>query len=220
MRWSISHHSSSDPRRGQQGGFTLVEVLVAISILAILFTSVYGIFSSVSLARERLDSDSAEYHRARVLFDRMGRELRGTYFQSRDRNLVFSGRTVDDGPVELELTTTAVSPLSQTGSGLAKVHYLLVADEEDNADGTMVLMRSEHPVHEASDEGTVGMMRLVPGIEAMVVRFYSAGEWQREWDGRTSGLPEMVEITVQLRTEGKQPTSFISAFEIPKVSSR
>jgi general secretion pathway protein J len=219
MKWSISHHSSSKREMSSESGFTLVEVLVAISILAILFTSVYGIFSSVSLARERLDSDSAEYHRARVLFDRMGRELRGTYFQSRDRNLVFSGRTVDDGPVELELTTTAVSPLSQTGSGVAKVHYLLVADEEDHADG-MVLMRSEHPVHEASDEGTVGMMRLVPGIQAMRLRFYSAGEWKQEWDGRTSGLPEMVEIEVQLRTDGKEPTSFISAFEVPRVSSR
>src|SRR5660397_53375 len=103
MSWSISRHSFSNSARG----FTLVEVLVAISILAILMTSVYGIFSSVSLTRERLDADSAEYHRARVLFDRMGRELRGAYFRASDNNLVFAGRTVDDGPVELQLTTTA-----------------------------------------------------------------------------------------------------------------
>jgi general secretion pathway protein J len=215
MNWSTSHHSFSSAERG----FTLVEVLVAISLLAILLTSVYGIFSSVSLARERLDANSAEYHRARVLFDRLGRELRGAYFRASDQNLVFTSRSVDGGPVELELTTSAVSPLSQTGSGIARVHYLLVEDPEDSTEG-LVLMRSESPVHESTDEGAVGMMRMVPGIKAMALRFYANGTWQTAWDGRTSGLPEMVEIELQLSTGGEEPIYFISAFEVPEVTVR
>ncbi len=212
MSWSISRHSFSRSERG----FTLIEILVAISILAILLTSVYGIFSSVSLVRERLDADSAEYHRARVLFDRLGRELRGTYFQPRDKNLVFAGKSVDDGMVELELTTTAVSPLSQTGTGIAKVHYLLIKDSEDETGG-LVLMRSENPAHESIDEGEAGMMRMVPGIEAMTLRFYNNGRWQEAWEGRTSGLPDLVEIALQLRTGEEKTIDFISAFEVPEV---
>jgi general secretion pathway protein J len=219
MSWSTSHHLFSNRVTCSEKGFTLVEVLVAISILAILLTSVYGIFSSVSLARERLEVDSAEYHRARVLFDRMGRELRGTYFQRRVRDSIFTGRSADDGPVELELTTTAVSPLSQTGSGLAKVHYLLVEDQEDEGKG-LVLLRSEHPIHEQVDEDAAGMMRLVPGIEAMTLRFYAAGQWQTSWDGRTSGLPDMVEIALDLRAGNANPIHFVSAFEVPKVEIR
>lgn len=218
MIWSISRLSFSKGQCSARG-FTLVEVLVAISILAILLTSVYGIFSSVSLARERLDADSAEFHRARVLFDRLGRELRGTYYQPRGRDLVFSGNSTDEGAVELELTTTAVSPLSQTGSGIARVHYLLVEDQEDAAKGR-VLMRSEYPVHEQADEDTAGMMRLVPGIEAMSLRFYAKGQWQTSWDGTTAGLPEQVEIALQLHSEGAEPIHFISAFEVPEVNLR
>ena len=221
MSWSISHHlffrrpaDDSNRRARFEKGFTLVEILVAISILAILLTSVYGIFSSVSMTRERLDADSAEYHRARVLFDRLGRELRGAYFQPRNSNLVFTGKAVDDRQVELELTTSAVSPLSQTGSGIAKVHYLLIEDQEDKASG-LVLMRSEHSVHESTDDETTGMMRLVPGIETMTLRFYADGQWQTAWDGQTSGLPELVEIALQLSTVGEQSIDFISAFEIP-----
>jgi general secretion pathway protein J len=219
MSWSISHPLFFKRGPHSEKGFTLVEVLVAISILAILLTSVYGIFSSVSLARERLDADSAEYHRARVLFDRLGRELRGAYFQSSNQNLVFTGLKTDNDSFELELTTSAVSPLSQTGSGIARVHYLLVEDQEDAADG-LVLMRSEHPVHESTDEEAAGMMRLVPGIEAMSLRFYANGQWQTTWQGRTSGLPEMVEIELQLRTDGEEPIHFISAFEVPEVMVR
>lgn len=223
MSWSISRHlfsrrlsDYSNRRPCSEKGFTLVEILVAISILAILLTSVYGIFSSVSMTRERLDADSAEYHRARVLFDRLGRELRGAYLQPRDRNLVFTGKAVDDRLVELELTTSAVSPLSQMGSGIAKIRYLLVEDSEDETGG-LVLMRSEHPVHESPDKETAGMMRLVPGIESMSLRFYADGQWQPAWDGRTSGLPELVEIALQLSTAGEEPIDFISAFEIPMV---
>lgn len=219
MSWSISRHSFSNRRVCSQQGFTLVEILVAISILAILLTSVYGIFSSVSLARERLDADSADYHRARVLFDRLGRELRGTYFLPSARDLVFTGRTEEDGIIELELTTTAISPLSQAGSGLARVHYLLVEDQEDKNKG-LILMRSEHPAHETVDEDVAGMMRLVPGVAAMALRFYGKGQWQDTWDGRTSGLPEMVEIALQLRTAGEEPIRFISAFEVPAVEVR
>lgn len=215
MSWSTSRHLFSNDAKG----FTLVEVLVAISILAILMTSVYGIFSSVSLARDRLEADSAEYHRARVLFDRLGRELRGTYFQPSDKNLAFIGSSTDDGTLELELTTSAVSPLSQMGSGIARVHYLLVEDREAAAK-SLVLMRSEYPVHEPIDEETAGMMRLIPGIEAMALRFYSNGQWQEAWDGRTAGLPELVEIALQLRSAGEKPIHFISAFEVPEVKIR
>lgn len=215
MSWSTSRHSFSSAERG----FTLVEVLVAISILAILLTSVYGIFSSVSLARDRLDADSADYHRARVLFDRLGRELRGAYFQNRDRSLRFAGHTTDNGMVELELTTSAASPLSQTGSGIAKVHYLLAEDQETEADG-LVLLRSEQPVHKQTDEKVSGMMRLIPGIKSLSLRFYANGKWQSSWDGRTAGLPELVEIQLRLGTGGGQPVDFISSFELPEVVTR
>ena len=219
MSWSISHPLFFKRGPRSERGFTLIEVLVAISILGILLTSVYGIFSSVSLARERLDADSAEYHRARVLFDRLGRELRGAYFQPSDQNLVFTGLKADDGSFELELTTSAVSPLSETGSGIAKVHYLLSDDKEEAANGR-VLLRSEYPVHDSVDEEAAGMMRLVPGIETMSLRFYANGQWQTTWQARTSGLPELVEIALQLRTGGEEPIEFISAFEIPEVMVR
>jgi general secretion pathway protein J len=220
MNWSISRLSSSSRGTDSSRGFTLVEVLVAISILGILMTSVYGIFTSVSVARERLDADSADYHRARVIFDRMGRELRSTYFQVRDSNLVFTGGVSDESSASLELTTTAVSPLSKTGSGLARIRYLLIPDPEA-ATGGQVLMRSESPAYDpAPDTGIAGMMRLAPGVETMTLRFFANGQWQEKWDGRASGLPEMVEIGLQLRREGQDPVNFISAFEVPKVQTR
>ena len=220
---SILHRSSSreaSSRAFDEKGFTLIEILVAISILAIVLTSVYGVFTSVSKARERLDADSADYHRARVLFDRVGRELRGAYFQPSKKDLVFTGGTDNNDTLELELTTTAVSPLIQAGSGIARVHYRLAKDQDNEGD-TLVLLRSEHAVHESKrDSEQAGMMRLVPGIETMTIRFFSDGSWQTQWDGLKSGLPELVEIALQLKSVNNESVRFVSAFDIAKVSTR
>ncbi|RLC10162.1 MAG: hypothetical protein DRI24_20685, partial [Deltaproteobacteria bacterium] len=58
MRESMLPLSSSNlSQRRELRGFTLIEVLVSISLLAIVLTSVYGIFSSVNATKIRLDSD-------------------------------------------------------------------------------------------------------------------------------------------------------------------
>ncbi|MEJ2475844.1 MAG: type II secretion system protein GspJ, partial [Desulfobacterales bacterium] len=160
------------------------------------------------------------YHRARVVFDRLGRELRGAYFQRNNPELVFAGGADSPSVLEFELTTTAVTPISQTGSGIANVRYLLTEDTEEDREG-LVLMRRERPVHEpVSPNDTLDMMRLVPGVEAMSLRFFQDGRWQTRWDGATDGLPELVEISLQFLGREKDGVRFVSAFDVPDVKPR
>ena len=223
MTKSISHRLFSrqaSSKASGESGLTLIEILVAISLLAIVLTSVYGVFTSVSSARDRLDQESADYHRARVLFDRIGGELRGAYFHPGNRDLVFRGHSTEDDALELELTTTAVSPLIQAGSGIARVRYRLAEDREEESDG-LVLLRGEQALHQSDrDAEAAGMMRLIPGVEAMTIRFFSNGAWQTRWDGLNSGLPELVEIALWLKTAHPESVRFASAFDLPEVNSR
>lgn len=212
MNWSISLPSSSRGRSGDRG-FTLVEVLVAIAALMIVLTAIYGTFAAVGSAKQRLDGDSADYHRARVILDRLGRELRGCYPTA--EGALVSG-TTGEGRLFLELTTTAVSPLSAEGTGIARVRYELTEDPESEAPG-LVLLRQETPWHRyvPGTQNPAGAMRLAAGINELSLRFYTAGRWLASWDGERRGLPELVEISLLLEGSGDRQPRFRTAFELP-----
>ena len=72
---TMSHFVPSSSRYrllAARQGFTLVEILVAISILAIVLPTVYGVFSVVTGHRERLAVESEIFQQSRILFGRFG----------------------------------------------------------------------------------------------------------------------------------------------------
>jgi len=204
--------------RGKRG-FTLIEVLVAVSLLAILLTAVYGIFGGVNSAKLRLDRDSADYHLARVIFDRFGRELHGVYFRSGDQTTMFRGGKNDQDEPFLELTTTAVTLLSDTGSGISEVRYRLAPDQEADT-GRQVLLRGERSRQSAAAPVDDRMMRLAPDVASLALRFYTGGRWLEQWDARQSGLPQLVEVSLVVGKEEQQRIPFITTFEIPDVGGQ
>lgn len=200
--------------RRVQGGFTLIEVLVVIAIMAIVLSSIYGIFASVSGTKDRLDSDSEIYHRARVVFDRLGREIHSAYYRTSSDETIFQGGEGTEG-FSLEFSTSAVSPLSIEGTAFAVVKYELEEDSESE-DGGLVLLRTESPMLSENRSGSEPTaLRMAPGILSMTVRYYGSGEWQDSWDAATSGLPERVEIELHVSDGLDTDVPFLTTFTLP-----
>lgn len=201
-------------------GFTLIEVLVAVSLLAIVLTSVYGVFGSVNAAKLRLDTDSADYHLARVVFDRLSRDIHGAYFRSKDKTTLFRGGINEHGESFLELTTTAVTVSRAVGAGIAVVHYRLALDQEFG-NGRRVLLRSEQPrqsatvlLASAADER---MTRLAPDVAGLTLRFFTDGTWKDQWEPQQNELPQLVEISLVIGQDTHNQLHFTTTFEIPDV---
>ena len=221
MSPSISPRSSSRRSgRSTAAGFTLIEVLVAISMAAIVLTAVYGVFTSVSSAKIRLEADSEAYHRGRIVFDRLGREIRGAVpIVGTDGTGVFRGGLDDRDLPFLELTTTAVAQQVEGGTGIALIRYNLAEDREQPGDRILVLQRSEQPAFQnAATTVTGGLLRLAPGIERLQLRYYTGSDWRDDWNASIDGLPAMVELSlVMIDAEGSRH-QFASAFELPGVA--
>ncbi len=206
-------------RPGRPGGFTLVEVMVAVTIIALLLTTIYGVFTSVSGAKQRLETDGEGYHQARVLFDRIGRELRSAYFLLGNDKTLFSGGENSVGNPFLDLTSTAATPQGGVGSGLSVIRYELVDDEETEAEteaDRKVLMRREYSPFDPDGEERPGY-RLATSIEAMSLRFYDGTDWRDDWDARAlRGLPLMVEVFLSIRV-AEEAVPFRSVFEVTRI---
>jgi Tfp pilus assembly protein PilW len=81
-QWLITTHSSPSPRAGDHGGHgdhgaSLVEVMVAMVISAVLLASIVGLLDSSSSAARSMETRAEINERSALLQDRLGAVLRG-----------------------------------------------------------------------------------------------------------------------------------------------
>jgi hypothetical protein len=62
------------------------------------------------------------------------------------------------------------------------------------------------------------MMRLAPNVASLSLRFFANGRWQEQWDARQDGLPQLVEISLEIGSDEQQLIPFTTTFEIPDIS--
>lgn len=198
-------------------GFTLVEVLVAISIFAIAISSIYGIFTSISATKDKLDQNSETYHQARVVLDRIGREIHGIYVPEIDDANILKGGFNKQGQVFFELSTTATVSLNIDGIGFVSVRYELVADQESE-NGSYDIMRTEKPLLGSMSLRGFPAMRMATGIKNLRIRYFSENTWQDQWDAKLQGLPDMLEVLLTAYDKNGEETPFLTAFTFPALS--
>jgi len=192
----------------REQGFTLVEILVAISIGSILLTTIYGVFSSVSGARDRLEAIGEEYHQARVLYDRLASEVRSGYFNAGSKQTRLVGGSNTQGYPFLEFSTTLSTPIfGGRSGGVSLVRY-----EQLEMEREIRLYRNEWPL--LSTQADLKPQLLIVGLKTFALRYYDGNEWQDEWDSQQMGaLPKMIELTVEVELD-EQVHSFLSTIEL------
>lgn len=196
----------------------MIEILVAISIFSLAISSIYGVFASISAAKNRLDRNSETYHQARVIFDRIGREIHGVYVHKGSDTSILRGGLNERGELFFELSTTALSALNINGARFVTVKYELVADR-DSQDGSYAILRTERPLWGSSSREEAPAMRLAGGIKNLRIRYLSEKNWQTQWDAQLQGFPDMLEILMIAYDKGGEEIPFLTAFKFPVAGS-
>jgi len=187
-------------RCANENGFTLVEVLVALTVTALMLTAVYQTVSSAANAREKLAVENARHHAARIIFERIGRELQSLHFVANDERTGFAGG-IGGGDMELlSFTSTASTPLAKEPGLPARISYRL--EVTGNSTTTYRLTRTESA---ALAIGENRAYKLADDLNDIEIRFLSNGSWENRWDSTgEQGLPEAVSLTLVLGPEGNQ----------------
>ncbi len=181
-------------------GFTLIEVLISLTLLTVVLGAVYSSFFSVQRALERFDNVSLKYHEARTALDIMRREIESSLlknpkaFNAQDKT-VFEIKDRDIfGKNASALNLTA---FSFKGSNLNTISYFI---REKN--GMLELMKTETPSIILSKGSTV---QIIEGIEGFTVETLFHNKWVRTWNtSNTEKLPDIVRLIIELNYNGKK----------------
>jgi general secretion pathway protein J len=199
-------------------GFTLMEVMIAVAITALMGTVVAVAFQTGFHAKEVVEADADRYRMLRTAMNRMVREVGSAYVSDRYDSKRF--RDQNDRPSnfigerdKLLFTTFAHQRLYTDAkeSDQAVVEYSVESSHEHGANGRMDLMRRENPnVGERMDRGGTTDV-LFEGVKSIEFSYWDSEkkDWDDEWDTRRterkSILPTRVRITlVALDENGKE----------------
>jgi general secretion pathway protein J len=194
--------------RQRARGFTLLEVLIALSIVGMLLVIAFG-GMRVAMAAWRQGEDRAEAHQhVRAVAFTLSRALaatypyRGTKGLSPEPVVLFNG-----GEKRLEFVTQAAPLPLQVPVAFTAV---VLALDEDNEPGLVIRQRAL-PNRDAFTDGTVVMRD--PSVTAMSFKFLSEdGQWVDTWDGQEAKtVPRAIQLRLGVNMNGR-------AQEMPPIS--
>ena len=185
-------------------GFTLIEVVLALSIFALMGAILYGAFSLSHTAVAKSDTNSTRNQKQRVIADLLGSYVRSSFpyrDSPQDQSVFF------DGEID---RLTFISAYSQAMGGRGMVRISIVVDEDTNGRAALKLEESA-PVRLNSDAGSGGQSHSVV-MQENVREFRLAyldpqtedENWEERWDGREKRiLPRAVRLSY-LNDSGKE----------------
>jgi len=204
-------------------GFTLIEVMLALALMALVTSILWGTIAQTAKVKKRIEDAQDRTHTVRVALMRMSREIEMAYqsnfeaLGTQERRTMFSGVSHNDFD-ELSFSWFGHQRLRADAAegDTAVVRYFSQPDPDDYSQTN--LMRRETRRLEAKDP------ELIPGETYLlcpaVVRLkfayydYQQKDWRDEWDTTKADglqyLPTQVRILLTVLDERGQPVTFIS----------
>ena len=186
-------------------GFTLIEVLISITILAIVLGAVYGSFFSVHRALERFDNVSLKYHEARTALDIMRREIEAALIIKNDSDPYGEDETIEKlQPVfvvkDRDILGKSTSSIEFTaftfkGTSINNISYFVEEKET-----TLNLYKKEAPALLQAKEYKADV---IEGIESFTIEILFNNKWIKTWDTlNIEKLPQMVRVSIEFDDNG------------------
>ncbi len=210
-------------------GFTLLEVMVSIGIIALIGVLIYGAFHGMSRSRRNINHVLDRHQQGRAALTRMARELSSAFISTHlpigqmqiTRETVFIG-TDQAGADRVDFTAFAHRRLSRDAheSDQAEISYFGARDPDT---GNLDLVRRiDKTIDEDSTHGGIVQV-LAENIESFDIRYLDpvTSEWLESWDStqpaaQLGRLPAQVWITILMADgPGGAPIQFLTKASLP-----
>jgi general secretion pathway protein J len=215
-------------------GFTLLEILIAISIFASVLSTIFISYTGTFNVLDQTESRSNIYRMARIALERMQEDLESAYFISGTENSESKENPFDYTPFigkDAEIDGRDADTLSfisrahidfdgeEKGTGVAGISYYV--GENEKGDG-FILYRSDTPRFENAPEEGKGGLVLCDGLFSVDFTYYDGdGKSHEKWDSKGDELkdkfPVMVEIELSFidNSNTEVPVKFTLDVSLP-----
>jgi general secretion pathway protein J len=190
-------------------GFTLIEMLLAIALSALLLVTVYSTYFSIARSIDTTLGTQELLETGRILLEMLKRDIRG--IGGGRFPLISTVQELDGKPVtNIVFVTCARS--SANPFRWSKVGYTLTQDPQRQ--WIFIKKEANNPDDDIDQLGRVfEVSRLVSSFR---LTFFDGTEWVEQWDSRSTGkLPKQVRITVEISDEKKNVQTFTAEEGIP-----
>jgi len=181
-------------------GFTLLEILIALALLAVLAGALYGTYFSLIKGRESANEGMEARRELRTTLDLLRRELNSVFYRKNDKRLHFSVEDKDlFGKPASVLSFTALAPPQPGGqvvSDQLDLRYEILEREKQ-----MILSRQAKDLYHSGEAARYPQME---SLEGFLVECQNGDKWVKTWDTAiNNGLPKMIRITVTVKDSEK-----------------
>ncbi len=196
-------------------GLTLIELMVAATMAAILLWAVAGVFRAAVDTRNRLTGRTQELSELRRAHDLIARDFHSCLMPPEDSSILFGLTNQQDqfGAGNLAMASSIGEPLlaSRPTSEVVIVRYVLGQDPLDRSGQTGILYRYAVPYPEGTEGATIAgidaetrQQPLLRNVDSVSYLFYSEErrDWVQTWEQET-GLPLAVRMDLAMHRVGE-----------------
>jgi len=199
----------------RRAGLTLLDLLLALTLLAVILTTIYWVFANYNRSVEVASESRDAYGQGRLILDRLARDIAGAWLPAESKSkdsfsYLFNGR--DN---RLDFTTSALlSPDIAPGLELAEVGYRTIENEEGD-DFTLVRRQDRTPDSEIMEGGSeIVLTRVLNSFEISYIN--QLGQEVSSWQARKSSeLPYAVKVSLALTSTPDKKETFTTVIALP-----
>ena len=194
-------------------GFTLMEILIAMFIFAVVLSTIYSSYTGTHRIMAEAGSQADIYAMARVALERMQEDLGSVYIPPKgDKSPGSDEEEADEEEgafvgEDKEIKGRSAAPLRFTSrahlvfseqeqaSGTAEIAYYV--EEYEEGEGFVLYRNDRLLFEEASEEGGGGLP-LCEGLVSVDFTYYDAqGEEYETWASPEEGIPQIVSLSLE-----------------------
>jgi general secretion pathway protein J len=213
-------------------GFTLIEVLVAVTILAMIFSILFGTFFYTVKNAEEQEERAAIYHKANFILNNINQNVSSAYIpfggqyksDEDEEKPVFSGTDAANGDTPGDaLSIFTTNPRFAAPSLAGEIAYVSYETTEEATEEAPVLHDENNPLTlrctvtplltGAEEEGAAPQWAI--NIHSLDFQFFDGEDWVSKWDFKEQeSLPSALKAVLEIADSGGTIYSFSTIAQI------